>query len=64
MAHQFRKIIMTIKRTRELLGQKVVHLSDKELLLFINETDMLLDVLISMATSQFPLQPARKNGIT
>lgn len=37
---------MTIERTRELLGAKVAHLSDQEVLDFIQRTDQILNVLI------------------
>jgi len=43
---------MTIERTRELLKEKVAHLSDSELLEFINKTDKALDAIMQVAAKK------------
>lgn len=40
---------MTIERTRQLLGKKVAHLSDNEVLLLIQQTDNALDFIFKFS---------------
>ncbi len=40
---------MTIQRTRELLGEKIVHLSDDKVLLLIQQTDNALDSIFKLS---------------
>lgn len=47
---------MTVKRTRELLGQKVAHITDEELGAFIETTSKSLDVLMMLAAKKASLQ--------
>jgi hypothetical protein len=51
---------MTVQRTRELLGNKVSHLNDKEILTFNNTTDLLLEVLIKQSLIKIPSSKKRK----
>lgn len=43
---------MTIERTRELLGDKVAHLSDNKVLLLIQQTDASLDVIFKLSVKK------------
>ncbi len=43
---------MTIERTRELLGEKVAHLSDEKVLLLIQQTDASLDVIFKLSVKK------------
>lgn len=43
---------MTIERTRQILGKKVAHFSDDELLAFIQQTDKALDVFFQLAVKK------------
>lgn len=43
---------MTIQRTRELLKEKVAHLSDDEVLLLIQRTDKSIDSLFKLAVKK------------
>jgi len=54
---------MTIERTRQILGSKIAHLSDEEVLKFISSTDKLLDVLMKKAVTELTLENTRKDSI-
>lgn len=43
---------MTIERTRELLGEKVAHLSDEKILLLIQQTDASLDAIFKFSVKK------------
>lgn len=43
---------MTIERTRELLGEKVAHLSDEKILLLIQQADASLDAIFKLSVKK------------
>ena len=43
---------MTIERTRELLGEKVAHLSDDKVLLLIQQTEASLDAIFQLSINK------------
>ena len=40
---------MTIERTRQIFGNKIAHLSDEEILLFIQQSGSLVDSVLDIA---------------
>ena len=52
---------MTIERTRELLGEKVTHLSDEKILLLIQQTDASLDAIFKLSVKK--VLAKQKKGI-
>lgn len=47
---------MTIERSRELLKEKVAHLTDIELLAFINKTELSIDLIMQTIVKNKSLQ--------
>ena len=54
---------MTVERTREILGNKIAHLTDTEVLKLISRTDKLLDVLIKKAVTELTLEKSLKDSL-
>jgi hypothetical protein len=55
---------MTVERTRQLLGSKVSHLTDEQVLRFISSTDKFLDVLLKQAVREVGIDKEQKKRLS
>lgn len=53
---------MTIERTRQILGQKVAHLTDEQVLMLIQKTDKAAEALFKLAVKKAYTQN-KKNSL-
>ena len=54
---------MTVERTKQLLGAKISHLSDEEILQFLQATDGMLGILMQKSVKRFHAVKAGKDEI-